>query len=68
MIVEARGLFWLWMTPPASLKLLVDFLTSEGYEARPAITGELAVHAAEREPPDPRYWRLSWLHLRTSRR
>jgi putative two-component system response regulator len=48
----SKGLVLAVDDTPASLKLLVDILTSEGYEVRPAITGELAVHAAEREPPD----------------
>lgn len=37
---------------PASLKLLTDILKEEGYEVRSAISGELAVHAAVRNPPE----------------
>lgn len=37
---------------PASLKLLTDILKEEGYEVRSAINGELALHAAIRQPPD----------------
>lgn len=36
---------------PASLRLLTDILTSEGYEVRSAINGELALSAAITEPP-----------------
>ena len=36
----------------ASLKLLTHLLRTEGYEVRSAISGELALHAAAREPPD----------------
>lgn len=37
---------------PESLRLITDILTSEGYEVRSAINGELALHAAQIEPPD----------------
>lgn len=37
---------------PASLKLLSEILKSEGYEVRPAINGELALHSASHTPPD----------------
>jgi len=37
---------------PASLKLLTDILKEEGYEVRSAISGELALHSAVRNPPD----------------
>lgn len=37
---------------PSSLKLLNDILVSEGYEVRAAINGELALHAAQMDPPD----------------
>jgi len=37
---------------PASLKLLTDILKEEGYEVRSAISGELALHSAMRNPPD----------------
>jgi response regulator RpfG family c-di-GMP phosphodiesterase len=37
---------------PASLKLLTDILKEDGYEVRSAINGELALHAAIRNPPD----------------
>ncbi len=37
---------------PASLKLLTEILTVEGYDVRPAINGELAVQAAKLDPPD----------------
>ncbi len=37
---------------PASLKLLTDILKSEGYQVRSAISGELALHAAEVEVPE----------------
>jgi putative two-component system response regulator len=37
---------------PASLKLLSDILSAEGYEVRAAINGELALHSAETTPPD----------------
>ncbi len=37
---------------PHALKLLTDLLRSEGYEVRSAINGELALRAAEMNPPD----------------
>ncbi len=37
---------------PASLKLLNDILVAEGYIVRAAISGELALHSAEMDPPD----------------
>lgn len=37
---------------PASLKLLTDILKSEGYQVRSAISGELALHAAEAQIPE----------------
>lgn len=37
---------------PASLKLLTDILTAEGYEVRSAINGELALHAATIQRPE----------------
>ncbi len=37
---------------PSSLRLLSDLLSAEGYRVRPAINGELAIHAAEAEPPE----------------
>lgn len=37
---------------PASLKLLTDLLTEDGYEVRAAINGELALHAASQNPPE----------------
>jgi DNA-binding response OmpR family regulator len=37
---------------PASLKLLTDIMKAEGYEVRSAISGALALHAAESDPPD----------------
>lgn len=37
---------------PESLKLLTDILTGEGYDVRSAISGELALRAAERQPPE----------------
>jgi putative two-component system response regulator len=37
---------------PASLKLLSDLLKAEGYEVLSAISGELALKAATRTPPD----------------
>jgi putative nucleotidyltransferase with HDIG domain len=36
---------------PASLRLLTEILTSEGYMVRSAINGELALHAAIAQPP-----------------
>jgi response regulator RpfG family c-di-GMP phosphodiesterase len=36
---------------PASLRLLTNILTSEGYQVRSAINGELAISAAISEPP-----------------
>jgi response regulator RpfG family c-di-GMP phosphodiesterase len=36
---------------PASLRLLTDILTDEGYQVRSAINGELALSAAASEPP-----------------
>ena len=36
----------------ASLKLLSDILMEEGYEVRPAISGELALHSAFSNPPE----------------
>jgi putative nucleotidyltransferase with HDIG domain len=36
---------------PASLRLLTEILTSEGYMVRSAINGELALHAAIANPP-----------------
>ncbi|MES9946038.1 MAG: HD domain-containing phosphohydrolase [Candidatus Thiodiazotropha sp.] len=37
---------------PASLRLLTDILSSEGYVVRSAINGELALHAAKVKPPN----------------
>lgn len=37
---------------PASLKLLTEILRDEGYEVRPAISGELALHSAVTNPPE----------------
>lgn len=37
---------------PASLRLLTELLKEEGYEVRSAISGELALHAAESSPPE----------------
>lgn len=37
---------------PASLRLLTDILKEEGYEVSSAISGELALRAATRHPPD----------------
>ncbi|MEJ2592019.1 MAG: response regulator [Candidatus Thiodiazotropha sp.] len=37
---------------PASLRLLSDLLSAEGYRVRSAINGELALHAAIAKPPD----------------
>lgn len=37
---------------PASLRLLTDILKEEGYEVRSAISGELALHAAQMSVPD----------------
>lgn len=37
---------------PASLKLLTELLTTEGYEVRSAISGELALYAATSNPPE----------------
>lgn len=37
---------------PASLKLMTDILKEDGYEVRSAINGELALHAAIRNPPE----------------
>lgn len=37
---------------PASLRLLADILMAEGYEVRPAISGELALRAAAANPPE----------------
>lgn len=37
---------------PTSLKLLNDILVAEGYEVRAAISGKLALYAAELDPPD----------------
>ncbi len=36
---------------PASLRLLTDILSGEGYQVRSAINGELALHAATTQPP-----------------
>jgi putative nucleotidyltransferase with HDIG domain len=36
---------------PASLRLLTDILSSEGYQVRSAINGELALRAATAQPP-----------------
>ncbi len=49
---SSKGLVLAVDDTPASLKLLVDILTSEGYEVYPAISGALAVRASELEPPD----------------
>ncbi len=49
---SSKGLVLAVDDTPASLKLLVDILTSEGYEVHPAISGALAVRASELEPPD----------------
>ncbi|MDY7016019.1 MAG: response regulator, partial [Cyanobacteriota bacterium] len=37
---------------PANLRLLVGMLTQRGYEARPAISGKLALSGARTMPPD----------------
>jgi putative two-component system response regulator len=37
---------------PASLRLLTDLLTAEGYRVRSAINGELALRAAMTQPPE----------------
>lgn len=37
---------------PASLRLLTDLLTAEGYRVRSAINGELALRAAIAQPPE----------------
>ncbi|MES9971065.1 MAG: HD domain-containing phosphohydrolase [Candidatus Thiodiazotropha sp.] len=37
---------------PASLRLLTEILSNEGYLVRSAINGELALHAAKVEPPN----------------
>ncbi len=37
---------------PGSLKLLMDILSHEGYDVRAAISGELALRAADKSPPD----------------
>lgn len=37
---------------PASLKLLTELLKAEGYDVRSAIHGELALQAAQMEPPE----------------
>ncbi|MBT0963300.1 HD-GYP domain-containing protein [Denitromonas iodatirespirans] len=37
---------------PASLRLLTDILRGEGYQVRSAISGELALGAAMRQPPE----------------
>lgn len=37
---------------PANLKLLNAMLTQAGYKVRPALTGELALNAARKAPPD----------------
>ncbi len=37
---------------PASLKLLTELLKTEGYEVRSAISGELALYAANNNPPE----------------
>ncbi len=37
---------------PASLRLLTDLLTAEGYKVRSAINGELALRAAIAQPPE----------------
>jgi putative two-component system response regulator len=49
---SSKGLVLAVDDTPASLKLLVDILTSEGYEVHPAISGALAVRASELVPPD----------------
>ena len=37
---------------PASLRLLTDTLVAEGYDVRPAISGELALRSAAGNPPE----------------
>jgi DNA-binding response OmpR family regulator len=37
---------------PASLKLLTDTMTAEGYQVRAALSGELALEATASEPPE----------------
>lgn len=37
---------------PASLKLLSDLLTQEGYQVRAAVSGKLALNAAIKNPPE----------------
>ena len=37
---------------PANLKILTTMLTEQGYRVRPAISGQLALQTARKEPPD----------------
>lgn len=37
---------------PSALHLMVELLTREGYDVRPASSGELALRSAERNPPE----------------
>lgn len=50
--MNSKGLILAVDDTPASLKLLTDILEAEGYEVRSAISGELALHAAELDPPE----------------
>lgn len=47
-----KGLILAVDDTPASLRLLTDILRAEGYEVRSAISGQLAVHAANIQTPD----------------
>jgi two-component system, sensor histidine kinase ChiS len=37
---------------PLNLRLLVNLLTAQGYKARPTTSGQMALRAAQAEPPD----------------
>lgn len=49
---SSKGLILAVDDTPASLRLLTDVLKAEGYEVRSAISGELALHAAEIQAPE----------------
>jgi len=51
MTIVATGYILAVDDTPASLRLLTDLLSNEGYQVRSAINGELALRAATAQPP-----------------
>lgn len=50
--MKSKGRILVVDDTPASLKLLTEILTAEGYDVRSAINGELALQAAASNPPE----------------